>query len=35
MLDALFVLLTLVLGGLGLLYVRGCAALVPGDRNER
>ncbi len=35
MLDSLFVLLTFVLGGLGLLYVRGCAALLPEDRDER
>ena len=35
MTDALFVLATLLLGGLALLYVRGCAALLEGDRDER
>ncbi len=30
MTDALFVLATLLLGGLALLYVRGCAALLAG-----
>jgi hypothetical protein len=35
MADALFVLATLLLGALALLYVRGCAALLPEDRDER
>jgi hypothetical protein len=35
MADALLVLATLLLGGLALLYVRGCAALLSGDRDER
>jgi hypothetical protein len=35
MIDALLVLATLLLGGLALLYVRGCAALLEGDRDER
>jgi len=33
--DSVLVVLTLVLGALALLYVRGCAALLPGDRDER
>jgi hypothetical protein len=33
--DALLVLATLLLGGLALLYVRGCAALLAEDRDER
>lgn len=35
MLDALFLGATLLLGALSLLYVRGCAALLHGDRDER
>jgi hypothetical protein len=35
MADAFLVLATLLLGGLALLYVRGCAALLPEDRDER
>jgi hypothetical protein len=35
MTDALLVLATLLLGGLALLYVRGCAALLEGGRDER
>lgn len=35
MADALLVLATLFLGGLALLYVRGCAALLPEERDER
>jgi len=35
MLDALLVLATLLLGALALLYVRGCAALLEEDRDER
>jgi len=35
MTDALLVLATLLLGGLALLYVRGCATLLEGDRDER
>ena len=35
MIDALLLLATLFLGGLSLLYVRGCAALLDGDRDER
>lgn len=35
MTDALFVLATLLLGGLALVYVRGCAALLDRDRDER
>ncbi len=35
MTDALLVLATLLLGGLALLYVRGCAALLERDRDER
>ena len=35
MADLLFVLLTLLLGAVALLYVRGCAALLPEDRDER
>lgn len=35
MTDALFVLTTLLLGGLALLYVRGCGALLPEERDER
>lgn len=33
--DILFVLATLLLGALARLYVRGCAALLVGDRDER
>lgn len=35
MTDALLVLATLLLGGLAVLSVRGCAALPPEDRDER
>lgn len=35
MTDALLVLATLLLGGLALLYVRGCAALLDGDHHDR
>ena len=35
MLDAFLVAATLLLGALALLYVRGCAALLAGDRDER
>lgn len=35
MTDALLVALTLLLAALALLYVRGCAALLPEDRDER
>ncbi len=35
MTDALLVLATLLLGGLALLYIRGCAALLPEERDER
>lgn len=33
--DPGLVVLTLLLGGLALLYVRGCAALLGEDRDER
>jgi len=33
--DSVLVVLTLVLGALALLYVRGCAALLGEDRDER
>jgi hypothetical protein len=35
MIDLLFVLTTLLLGVLAHFYVRGCAALLPEDRDER
>jgi hypothetical protein len=35
MADALLVLTTLLLGALAVVYVRGCAALLPEDRDER
>ena len=35
MIDALLVLATFLLGGLALLYVNGCAALLDGDGDER
>ena len=35
MTDVLFVLATLFLGGLAILYVRACAALLEGGRHER
>lgn len=35
MLDLLLVAATLLLGALSLAYVRGCAALLPEDRDER
>ena len=35
MLDVLFLGATLLLGALGLLYVRGCAGLVVRDHDER
>ena len=33
--DPILVALTLLLGALALLYVRGCAALLPEDRDGR
>lgn len=33
--DPTLVVLTLLLGALALLYVRGCAALLSEDRDER
>jgi hypothetical protein len=33
--DPTFVALSVLLGALAMLYVRGCAALLPGDRDER
>ena len=33
--DPLLVVLTLLLGALGIAYIRGCAALLPEDRDER
>jgi len=33
--DPVLVVLTLFLGALALLYVRGCAALLGEDRDER
>jgi len=35
MTDVVLILATLLLGGLALLYARGCAALLEGDRDER
>jgi hypothetical protein len=35
MLDVLLLGATLILGALALLYIRGCAALLNGDRDER
>jgi len=33
--DPVLVVLSLLLGALALLWVRGCAALLEGDRDER